>query len=894
MSAEEIDVSGVALPIETGSATPETAGSRLEVVKDGEVVESFDVGSRPVTVLGRNSRMSHIVTLHQSTSRRHAAVVHDGAGGVFLVDFGSQHGSRVNSKDVVAHAAQRLADGDVIALAESSRGYVVRLGGIGSRSGAGGGAAASAAPAAAAANGGPAAAKARASAAAAAAKAAAVPAAGASGRGGCDWGRKAKDDDPVAETPEEGRRRRAAEIAAMTASLSAPPTFTPTPRAPGSDDEDGADNDGRKNRHQKGGGVEGDEGDGGSGGESGADGEEIEVQEDSEADRLASLVRRLELPISHEAVLRGHAKQVTALAVDAGGGRLATGGSDCVVKLWDFGGMDSAHRSFREVTPEEGTVIVALAYSPNGDRFLACTAGVQPKVYSRDATLLATFVGGDRYLKDMSHTKGHVTRVTGGQWHPTRKDWVMTSSVDGTVRLWDLNTRENTFDNLHCRSVTKLKNQRGLKASATAAALSPDGSLAGAGDDEGSFHLFQLDRPHARPQVVRGAHSAGSTVTAVEFHEDGHLLATRATDSTVALWDARRLKDPMKRFLDIETVHETSNVSFGPDGRTLVAGCNVNPRSEEAGTLRFFELYTSETTPVAHIGIAGVGVGVIRVVWHHKLKQVFATTTAGSTKILYDPAVSSKGAMMTAARHHRAASSADAAFGFGAGISAANSGAIRNPGALPMYAQDHQSKRRREEKDRKDPKRSKKPDVPIDKGGFQGRVSSSFNFTQYVSREKLVPKTNIRSQVTCNATSAVQSEGDDDGGGSSACGVWCCPLAVAAAVLVGVVLCQKAAVLPFFSKRVLFPRFGAYLFICRALRFVCHLVTPIPLFPHFSTHSPGRTPIPASPPICFRLRFTPPAFVSVSVQDPREELLKYADTAAADPQFLGGAYGKTQ
>jgi WD40 repeat protein len=41
------------------------------------------------------------------------------------------------------------------------------------------------------------------------------------------------------------------------------------------------------------------------------------------------------------------------------------------------------------------------------------------------------------YLRDLKNTKGHVAGCTHGQWHPTDRHTAMTSSTDGTVRVWD-------------------------------------------------------------------------------------------------------------------------------------------------------------------------------------------------------------------------------------------------------------------------------------------------------------------------------------------------------------------------------------------------------------------------------------------------------------------------
>ena len=116
---------------------------------------------------------------------------------------------------------------------------------------------------------------------------------------------------------------------------------------------------------------------------------------------------------------------------------------------------------------------------------------------------------------------------------------------------------------------------------------------------------------------------------------------------------------------------------------------------------------------------------VTRVIWHRRLKQVLCGTSAGATKVLYDPAFSTKGALMSSSRIKRAQDPSD--FVPTGGVV----GKIVNPGALPMYREEFFGKRKRD-KDRADPIKSKKPDMPVNGPGAQGRVSGNTNFTQYV------------------------------------------------------------------------------------------------------------------------------------------------------------------
>ena len=41
------------------------------------------------------------------------------------------------------------------------------------------------------------------------------------------------------------------------------------------------------------------------------------------------------------------------------------------------------------------------------------------------------------YIRDMKQTKGHITAMTSGKWHPTERNEFLTASEDGTLRVWD-------------------------------------------------------------------------------------------------------------------------------------------------------------------------------------------------------------------------------------------------------------------------------------------------------------------------------------------------------------------------------------------------------------------------------------------------------------------------
>lgn len=61
------------------------------------------------------------------------------------------------------------------------------------------------------------------------------------------------------------------------------------------------------------------------------------------------------------------------------------------------------------------------------------------QIYDRDGLTLGEYVKGDMYIRDLKNTKGHISGLTCGEWHPREKQTILTSSEDGSLRIWDVN-----------------------------------------------------------------------------------------------------------------------------------------------------------------------------------------------------------------------------------------------------------------------------------------------------------------------------------------------------------------------------------------------------------------------------------------------------------------------
>lgn len=426
------------------------------------------------------------------------------------------------------------------------------------------------------------------------------------------------------------------------------------------------------------------------------------------------------IPLSNEIVLKGHTKVVSALAVDHSGSRVLSGSYDYTVRMYDFQGMNARLQSFRQLEPSEGHQVRSLSWSPTADRFLCVTGSAQAKIYDRDGLTLGEFVRGDMYIRDLKNTKGHISGLTCGEWHPKTKETILTSSEDGSLRLWDVNDFKSQ------KQVIKPKLARPGRVPVTTCAWDREGKRIAGGVGDGSIQIWNL-KPGwgSRPDIyIANAHS--DDITGVKFSSDGRILLSRSFDGSLKVWDLRQMKDPLKVFDDLPNNYAQTNIAFSPDEQLFITGTSVEKDGPTGGMLSFFDRGKLEL--VSRVGISPT-YSVVQCAWHSRLNQIFATVGdkhEGGTHILYDPTLSERGALVCVARAPRKKSVDD----FQA------EPVIHNPHALPLF-RDQPSRKRQREKVLKDPLKSHKPELPITGPGFGGRVGSTKGslLTQYLLKQ---------------------------------------------------------------------------------------------------------------------------------------------------------------
>ncbi|KAG8931725.1 hypothetical protein FRC01_000927 [Tulasnella sp. 417] len=427
-------------------------------------------------------------------------------------------------------------------------------------------------------------------------------------------------------------------------------------------------------------------------------------------------------PVSHELLLQDHTKVVSALTLDPSGARVLSGSYDYDCKLWDFGGMGGGTgeaKPFKSWEPAGSYSVHDLKFSAGGEQFLVVSGTLQPKLYDRDGQELATYIKGDMYIRDMKHTAGHVGEVTACAWHPKESNTFITSSNDSTIRIWDAENKRKQ------KTVIVVKSkERGARTKVTTCAFSHDGKLIAGACLDGTLNIWGSNSNFVRPShTAENAHEKGKEVGSVAFSVDGHTVVSRGTDEYTKLWDVRSFKKPVFTSQKIMTLYPETNAVFSPDEKYIITGSAAGRTESGMGRGGLVFLRKDGLDVEKSLDFAP-GESVVRVVWHPKINQILCGLSTGSIRLLYSPTTSLNGAKLLLNKSRKKAT-----------IESYSDSMLQphiiTPHALPMFRDDlDRPTKRKRDKERDDPRKTRKPMPPLHGPGKGGRVGASA--TQHV------------------------------------------------------------------------------------------------------------------------------------------------------------------
>lgn len=283
--------------------------------------------------------------------------------------------------------------------------------------------------------------------------------------------------------------------------------------------------------------------------------------------------------------VKAHHGPVRVLEFSRTGRYLATGGQDMLIKIWDIDVRleDNRLNIMKGIGGEKqmsnGNLRVPAAYSyiRKGLPLVICrghTADVVAVSWSKNDFLLSASV--DRTIR-LWHPKAkacirkllHSDIVTSVAFHPSDEQICISGSADGMVRMWHLKER-------------KLLSKAETDDLITACAITPDGTTALVGTYYGRCkfyglfdeilgewqfkHTTQLD-----VRSTRARNAQGKKICGFRFFSKTDKVLISSNDSRLRLY---RLDDKsvLSKFLGHQNTEAHLNASFSPGGKFVLCG----------------------------------------------------------------------------------------------------------------------------------------------------------------------------------------------------------------------------------------------------------------------------------------------------------------------------------